>query len=407
MAPRHIRAVEFRPDNRRIVHHAFVEVDYQKNARRLEGLEGEPGFGGMRLPAGVRVPKGYFLSWQPGKLPLAEPPGFGWTLQPGEEIVLQTHLRPTGRPEELQAEIGLYFTDTPPTNSTFVVGLASLDIDIPAGTHDYVLEDSFVLPVAVELLSVLPHAHYLGKQLEGYARLPDGSTRSLIRIPNWDFNWQGDYRYARPVHLPAGTTLQMRYLYDNSAANPRNPNQPPKAVRYGLQSTDEMGELWFQVQLEGASDAARLEEASHDKQIQIFTRHDQLLLQRRPHDAQARTDLGLQQLDRHRVAEAVTSFRAAVRDDAAYDQPHYYLGFIFRSQNRLPEARAELEEAVRLNPKHAQALGNLGIVLSALGDLDGAEARLSEAARLDPADQVARAALEELRNARAKLRRAP
>ena len=114
--PRHVRAVEFRPDNRRIVHHAFVEVDYGKSARSLEGLDGQPGFGGMSLPAGVRIPNGYFLTWQPGKLPSAEPPGFGWTLQPGQDIVLQTHLRPSGKPEELQAEIGLYFTDIAPTN---------------------------------------------------------------------------------------------------------------------------------------------------------------------------------------------------------------------------------------------------------------------------------------------------
>ena len=259
----------------------------------------------------------------------------------------------------------------------------------------------------VDILGVLPHAHYLGKELEGLARLPDGSTRRLVRIPDWDFNWQGDYRYAHPVHLPAGTILQMRYLYDNSAANPHNPNQPPKEVWYGLQSTDEMGELWFQVLLENTNDEARLEAAFHDKQVQLFARYDEFRLHRQPHNAKARTELGLSQWDHHQLAEAVESFRAAIRDDPAYADPHYYLGFIYRSQNRLPEARAEFEEAIRLDPKNAKAFGNLGIVLAALGDLDGAEARLREAARLDPADQVARDALAELRQTRASARRAP
>src|SRR5262249_35902647 len=152
--PRHVRAVEFRPDNPTIVHHAFVKVDSTRLARGLDGKDGAPGFGGMNLPDGVQMPGGYFLSWQPGKIVAPEPRGFGWTLLPGQDLVVQTHLRPTGKPEDLQAQIGLYFTDTQPTNTAMVFVLCSFNIDIPPGTNSYLVEDSFVLPLAVELLAV-------------------------------------------------------------------------------------------------------------------------------------------------------------------------------------------------------------------------------------------------------------
>src|SRR5206468_10925822 len=85
----------------------------------------------------------------------------------------------------------------------------------------------------VDVLAVYTHAHYLGKILEGYATLPDGKRQWLVRIPDWDINWQGVFRYAKPVFLPAGSTVSMRYQYDNSARNLRNPNAPPKRVKVG------------------------------------------------------------------------------------------------------------------------------------------------------------------------------
>ena len=170
-----------------------------------------------------------------------------WELRPNTDLVLQLHLHPSGKPEQVQPSVGFYFTGEPPTNTPFRLNLNPLTLDIPAGASDYSVEDNYRLPVDVELLGVLPHAHYLAKRMEGYAVLPDGSRHDLLLIKDWDFNWQGDYRYAHPVHLPKGTTLAMRFAYDNSSKNVRNPNHPPRRVRYGLQTTDEMAELWFQV----------------------------------------------------------------------------------------------------------------------------------------------------------------
>jgi len=400
--PRYVRAVEFRPDNRRIVHHAFVKVDASGQAHRLEGVDGQTGFGGMNLPDSVKMPNGYFVSYQPGKIPSSEPPGYGWTLQPGQDLVLQTHLKPTGRPETLQAQVGLFFTHIPPTNVTLVLSLSSLNIDIPAGTNAWVLEDNFALPVEADVLSVLPHTHYLGKRLDGSALLPDGSSESLMSIPDWDFNWQGDYRYSHPVHLPAGTSLRMHFVYDNSAENPRNPNQPPREVLYGPQSSDEMGELWFQVRLNSTNDAAQLSAAYNNKNRRMFTGYAEFQLQRNPHDARARTELGFLQWTDGQVETAINTLRTAIQNDPAYDQPHYYLGVIYRTQNRLVAARAEFEASAKLNPANSKAFGNLAFVFLGLGNLDRAERSIREAVRLDPTDGLARETLDNILQMRNK-----
>ncbi len=154
--------------------------------------------------------------------------------------------------------VGLYFTDKPPTRFPVLVQLEHDGaLNIPAGDRDFIVTDDFRMPVDVDVLAVYPHAHYLGKLLEGYATLPDGTRKWLIRIPDWDLNWQAVYRYREPVFLPKGSVVSMRYHYDNSAANPRNPNHPPKRVRAGNQATDEMGHLWLQVLPRGAADHRR------------------------------------------------------------------------------------------------------------------------------------------------------
>jgi hypothetical protein len=107
------------------------------------------------------------------------------------------------------------------------------------------MERSATLPVDVKVYLANPHAHYLGKEFKATATLPDGTTKPLLWIQDWDFNWQDGYNYKEPVLLPKGTRLDVRITYDNTAANPRNPSNPPKRVWWGEESTDEMGSISF------------------------------------------------------------------------------------------------------------------------------------------------------------------
>ena len=222
-----IRAIEIRPGNPRVVHHASIILDRSRAARRREQEPGA-GFAGMDLTVEETTfdPDGAFLAWKPGNIPAPEPEGMAWRADPGMDLVLNVHLRPAGRAESVNPSIGLYFSDKPQSRFPLLVELQRDEaIDIPAGDRDYIVKDDFRIPLDVTALAIYPHAHYLGKLLEGYATLPNGTRKWLIRIREWDLNWQGVYHFKKPVSLPRGTVISMRFHYDNSAANARNPNR--------------------------------------------------------------------------------------------------------------------------------------------------------------------------------------
>lgn len=358
---RYVRAVEIRPGLTKSIHHANLLLDRAGDSRRLEATPGA-GFGGMDLTIDRSPfdPDSHFLFWKPGSTPYSEAPGFSWRLDPGNLLVLNTHLQPTGRPEQEQPTIGLYFTDQPPTHFPILIQLEHDGaLDIPAGDPNFEVSDDFTLPEDVDVLAVYPHAHYLGKLLEGYATLPDGTRLWLIRIPHWDLNWQAVYRYRTPVFLPKGSVIHMRYHYDNSAANPRNPNSPPKRVVAGNQAADEMGHLWLQVLPRGAGD--------HRRPIQeALMRHR---LQKYPDDFAAHMNLGALMLSRLDAQDAIPVLRAAVRIDPKRADAQNMLGTALQSVGRLQEAIAQFRLALQVQPDYLNAHYNLASALVKSGHL--------------------------------------
>jgi len=368
---RFVRALEFRAGNARLVHHARMLLDDSGDVRRLDEREPGPGFGGMDVP-GARFPEGHFLGWAPGKR--VTPERFPWSLEPGTDLVVQLHLKPTGRAEGVQPSIGLYFTDAPPERIPIVLRLGSKTIDIPAGDAAYEVVDRLTLPVDVRAFSISPHAHYLASSMQVEATLPTGGVRTLLRIPEWNFNWQDEYAWTEPVLLRRGTTIEMRYRYDNSARNPHNPSAPPRRVRFGSETSDEMGELLLQVVPVRDTDAGTLRAMVTRKNIDADIAGEEKRLADQPADAATRIALGVAYVQVGRAAEAVVQFERAVQADPSLPMGHYNLGVVAMGQQRVDEAIARFERAIALRPDYAEAHNNLGIALELVGRSADAEA---------------------------------
>jgi len=248
-----VSGIEFRPGNRRIVHHALVFLDLNGEARRLAGADGSyPCFGGPRVQGGM------IGGWAPGSVPVARSDEFSRPVPKGAVLLLQVHYHPSGKLEEDQSSLGLTFSG-PPTRARTAVLLVNRRIDIPPGDSHYVVKASVVMPRDVELSAITPHAHLLGKEMKINAHLPDGSVVPLIWIKDWDFNWQGSYQYSKPLALPKDTVVEMEYTYDNSENNPRNPSHPPVRVRWGEQTTDEMALAFLTVVLPTQTDVSQFQ----------------------------------------------------------------------------------------------------------------------------------------------------
>ncbi len=214
-----VRGVAMRPGGKSVVHHGFLFLDSSgETGEEKDAAEDGVGYSGMDPGSGVGSPEGQFVGWQPGKQESMGTAGSAWWMPRRSDLVLQMHIRPSGKDEAVKGEVGLYFTDQPTEIQPSILMLRSVAIDIPAGARDYAVESSYVLPVDIEVTSVLPHAHYLGRKLAAWATLPDGERKWLLLINDWNFDWQGDYRYVEPVKLPRGSQISMRYEYDNSEA---------------------------------------------------------------------------------------------------------------------------------------------------------------------------------------------
>lgn len=254
----YVGAAEFRPGNPRVVHHALVMLDTTGRARQLAQENGGshyPCFGGARIGQG-----GLLFGWAPGSVPPPVEAGISRKIEKGTDIVVQLHYHPSGKAERDQSMLGLRYAP-PPTKGVATLLMVNTNIYIPAGAADHWVRTSMTLPQDGELFAIAPHAHYLGKEMKISARMPDGQVKPLIYIKDWDFNWQGQYRYKEPVKLPKGTRIELEYSYDNSSGNPQNPSNPPKMVRWGEQTTDEMAVAFLGILLPTPEDVPGFQRA--------------------------------------------------------------------------------------------------------------------------------------------------
>lgn len=351
---RWIKAMEVRPGNPKVFHHANVIIDRSGSALRKEPSPGA-GFEGMDLTVEEDTfdPDGHFLSWKPGSRPLVEPEGMAWRGEPGMDLVLNVHLRPSGKDETIDPEIGLYFTDQAQTKFPMLVQLEHDGaIDIPPGDRDFVITDEFHCPMDLKVLAVYPHAHYLATLMEARATLPNGEEKWLVRIPHWDLSWQGVYRLKSPLILPKGTVVSIKYHYDNSAKNVRNPNSPPKEVKGGNHATDEMSHFWLQVlPVEDGDRRAELQEAIMRRRLEKY-----------PGDFSANFNLGDLMMNQNNPGAAVPYFRMATEADPNSAIAAGELGAALFSTDSVYEAEQQYQRALKLDPNYIDARYNLASI---------------------------------------------
>jgi tetratricopeptide (TPR) repeat protein len=415
---RWVEAVELLPDNYGPVHHGVIRVDPTPSSRLAEAADPEPGFAEMFSVSESQPAGEFFLGWTPGLMPSRFPEGMAWRLEPGTDVVVQLHFQPTGQPEDVAVKVGLHFTDTPPTVRPLLLRLGGNTLDIPAGDSAYVVEDSVRIPADMHALAAYPHAHFIAKRMHVWARSPAGDSTVLMDIPDWDFNWQDSYRYMEPIALRAGTVVRLRYVYDNSAANPRNPHSPPQRVVYGPNSRDEMAEFWLQLAVDDQADVERVRTAFARKESEAMIRGWKHLVALDPTDAWAQLGLGIVAHEAGDLDEAEERYRIAINTQPDYPRAWHRLALLHEQRGNVaaaigayrratdgpvdnlpalndfgrllattgnPDAAvAPLERVIAINPAHAEARNNLGGVLLELGRIDDALPHLERAAELSP-----------------------
>ena len=234
---REIAAMEFRPGNKKVVHHALFASDINGQAQQRDA--NEPGYGYTSFGE-FGVPTEHFYGgWAPGLLPDRFPSGTGQILPAGSDLLMQLHYAPYPFAEQDSSYVNIFFTDQPIVREVENYEYAYFNLFLPANQVTTV-KRAINISTDVSLIGFLPHAHLIGESWELYFVKPSGDTTKVIRIPDWDFNWQGMYKPLYMTKVPAGSTFYMECTYDNTASNPNNPNTPPADMGWGDNTSDEM-----------------------------------------------------------------------------------------------------------------------------------------------------------------------
>ena len=381
-APRWVEAIELRPTNPRVTHHARLGVDSTYESASRDGEDGQPGYDGM---AWGQDPDGQLVTWAPGMVASPAEPGVAWRLQPKTSLVLHSHLQPSGKAETVQFRIGFHFTDKPPSERPVILRIGSRDVDIPAGDTHHVIVDHFELPNDVDVHSIFPHAHSLCNEVRVTAELPDGSQRPLIWIEHFDEKWHDNYRYLAPLRLPRGTKLVTEFAYDNSEGNLRNRHHPPERTVYGSNAADEMEDVYLQVTAVRPGERAALiedfEQTEHASKLVGFGK----TIEKYPQDPWSREGLAASHLTLGKPQLAIHELEDRMKLGSAEVHSVAILGMAYFAAADFAKAEELEKQAIGMDAKYPLAWLGLGKALGAQKKFDEAEHAYSRAAELAPA----------------------
>ncbi len=239
-----VKAVEHRPGNPIVVHHVIDFLDSSETSVQMDQADQKPGFECGMGSVGFNFNEG-LGGWAPGNEPYFEPDGVAMPLKKGQKLILQMHYHNTsGKAQADQTSIGLFLTDKPVRQVPKTMPVSSWRLNIPAGDANAEHRAQWKAPSDLTIESIMPHMHFIGKDMTVVLSRPDGSESTILSVPRYDFNWQRNYEFIEPVKVPKGSTIKMLSHHDNSAANPANPNKPPKDIKFGEATDDEMAIAW-------------------------------------------------------------------------------------------------------------------------------------------------------------------
>ena len=383
---RYIKGFEFRTTNPRVVHHARFLFDSTSQSRILDEADPEPGFAVGMGVGSSRDPDGHWLGWTPGKQPVFREEKYAWPLEPEQDLIIELHMLPTGKPEPLKCEFALYYSKTRPTDLPVIIRMGPSTIDIEPDEKTYSHAEEFQVPVDIDLLNVYPHAHLLAKRMVSHARLPGGKKVCLLDIAEWDFNWQDEYQYAQPIRLPAGSVIEMEFVYDNSEDNVRNPHSPPKRVLQGSNTDDEMGDLWFQMVPVQRKNRMQLQHAVHRREALWVFREAKFLAEVTPNNAAARSTYGMILAETGKLEEARGHFLAALKLEPDSAPILNNVSVVELQSGNNEKAAAYLTRALKISPDYPEALKNLGLVRFNLEQYDRSIVAMRKFVQLNSSD---------------------
>ncbi|MDZ4861515.1 MAG: cytochrome c [Candidatus Hydrogenedentes bacterium] len=228
-----LQSIEARAGNPKVVHHIIVFVR-------------SPDLGNGDKEEFQRLGRGFLVGFAPGVMPTVFQEGYAVKVPKGSTFVFQMHYTPTGKTEVDKSKLGVVFAKSPPQHEMITATTINFDFQIPAGADNHEVQADSVLPSDGVLFAMTPHMHYRGKAFEYIAHYPDGKSETLLRVPNYDFNWQTTYVLEKPAVLPKGTRIQTIAHFDNSDKNKANPD-PTRPVRWGEQTWEEMMIGWMDI----------------------------------------------------------------------------------------------------------------------------------------------------------------
>jgi hypothetical protein len=243
----YVTKIEFIPGNTRLTHHSRLMTDTTNKVRLIDGMSAnDPGIAEFEKYPPVDK---FLYGWVPGNFSIEFPKGTGKKIYKNSDIIANIHYSPNSRSDQKdQSTINLYFSKDSVEREVHSLAIAEENISNPPFVIEPNEKKTFYssygpIPVDISAIAVLPHMHYLGKTFKAFAVTAEGDVVMLVKIDDWDFNWQETYQFNKLLKIPKGSTVLIEASFDNTESNLANPSRPPKEVTYGWETTKEMLDL--------------------------------------------------------------------------------------------------------------------------------------------------------------------